>query len=88
MMLHFSLQLPAFRTSITQLLFFVELSRNVPTADAICAVRFVLRNAQVHARGSLFESPDELLKKVTGDVMQPRALVNHLRAKYTEIYDL
>ncbi|CAM9896079.1 unnamed protein product [Ectocarpus sp. 6 AP-2014] len=45
-------------------------------------------NREVHARGSLFASPDELLSEVTGDIMRPSALVEHLKSKYTEIYDL
>ncbi|CAM9851048.1 unnamed protein product [Ectocarpus sp. 12 AP-2014] len=45
-------------------------------------------NREVHARGSLFASPDELLSEVTGDSMRPTALVEHLKSKYTEIYDL
>lgn len=45
-------------------------------------------NKEVHARGSLYGSPDELLKQVTGDPMRPMALVDHLRAKYTDIYGL
>ncbi len=43
---------------------------------------------QVHARGSLYASPDELLVEVTGESMRPGALVEHLRSKYSEIYDL
>ncbi|CAM9329111.1 unnamed protein product [Ectocarpus sp. 4 AP-2014] len=45
-------------------------------------------NREVHARGSLYASPDELLSEVTGDSMRPTALVEHLKSKYTEIYDL
>lgn len=46
------------------------------------------RTLQVHARGSLYASPDELLSEVTGDTMRPGALVEHLRNKYSEIYGL
>eukprot|EP00903_Cladosiphon_okamuranus_P009155 g8748.t1 len=45
-------------------------------------------NREVHARGSLYASPDELLSEVTGDTMRPGALVEHLRSKYSEIYGL
>ncbi|CAN0358152.1 unnamed protein product [Ectocarpus sp. 13 AM-2016] len=45
-------------------------------------------NREVHARGSLYASPDELLREVTGDSMRPTALVEHLKSKYTEIYGL
>ncbi|CAN0492957.1 unnamed protein product [Ectocarpus sp. 12 AP-2014] len=45
-------------------------------------------NREVHARGSLYASPDELLSEVTGDSMRPTALVEHLKSKYTEIYGL
>lgn len=42
----------------------------------------------MHARGSLYASPDELLMKVTGKGMQPKALSDHLRTKYSQIYGL
>ena len=42
----------------------------------------------MHERGSLYASPDELLMKVTGEGMQPKALSDHLRTKYSQIYGL
>lgn len=50
--------------------------------------RATVSRTQVHARGSLFASPDALLKEVTGNGMRPKALVEHLRSKYSEIYGL
>lgn len=50
--------------------------------------RVFIQYVQVHERGSLYSSPDELLKQVTGDTLQPKALANHLRTKYTEVYGL
>lgn len=43
---------------------------------------------QVHAKGSFYDSPDELLRQVTGEPLRPMALVDHLRDKYTDIYGL
>ncbi|CAM9486448.1 unnamed protein product [Ascophyllum nodosum] len=45
-------------------------------------------NREVHEKGSLFDSPDELLRNVTGEVLQPKALIDHLRSKYADLYGL
>jgi carboxypeptidase Taq len=41
----------------------------------------------VHRHGSLYY-PDELIKKVTGEKLNPRYFINYLTQKYTKIYDL
>ena len=44
--------------------------------------------ARVHAVGSLHETPDELLVAVTGEPLNPRYFVEHLREKYAALYEL
>jgi carboxypeptidase Taq len=42
----------------------------------------------VHAKGSLYGSPDELLENVTGKKLDPNIFVNYLKYKYHKLYDL
>jgi carboxypeptidase Taq len=42
----------------------------------------------VHELGSLYETADELLVKVTGKPLDPRIFVAYLKSKYTSIYGL
>ncbi len=41
----------------------------------------------VHAHGAKYK-PNELLLKVTGEELTPRPYLEHIKAKYSEIYRL
>lgn len=41
---------------------------------------------KIHSVGSLYASPDELLKTVTGKELDPKIYVNYLKNKYSELY--
>eukprot|EP00611_Tribonema_gayanum_P022629 TRINITY_DN4582_c0_g1_i1.p1 TRINITY_DN4582_c0_g1~~TRINITY_DN4582_c0_g1_i1.p1 ORF type:complete len:607 (-),score=157.70 TRINITY_DN4582_c0_g1_i1:343-1935(-) len=45
-------------------------------------------NQNIHSIGSLYDSPDKLLEVVTGERLDPMALVRHLTRKYSELYKL
>lgn len=42
----------------------------------------------VHSRGSLYPSADELCLKVTGEKLNPRIFLNYLEDKYSRLYNL
>lgn len=44
-------------------------------------------NKKIHSQGRLY-SPQELIKNVTGDVLNPECFIGYLRDKYREIYQL
>ena len=43
---------------------------------------------KVHAQGSLHASPDELLIAATGEPLNTKYFLEHLRGKYSELYQL
>lgn len=43
-------------------------------------------NRNVHARGSLYDSADRLMRAVTGERINPQRFVEYLHAKYDELY--
>ena len=43
---------------------------------------------KVHVRGSVSESMDELLMKITGEPLNPAYFVRYLKEKYGALYDL
>ncbi|KAJ7555156.1 hypothetical protein O6H91_05G024300 [Diphasiastrum complanatum] len=43
---------------------------------------------KVHNTGSLYETPDELIKSITGRAIDPACFLDHLSNKYSGIYDL
>ena len=43
---------------------------------------------KVHAQGSLHASPDELLIAATGEPLSTKYFLEHLRGKYSELYQL
>ncbi|KAF9972088.1 hypothetical protein BGZ73_004823 [Actinomortierella ambigua] len=45
-------------------------------------------NKNVHEKGSLYESGEELIVAVTGEKLNVNYFINHLVEKYTAIYDL
>ena len=45
-------------------------------------------NENVHSVGSLYDSPDDLLKVVTGKPLDPDVYVEYLKEKYTDLYKL
>jgi carboxypeptidase Taq len=44
--------------------------------------------ANVHEKGSLYASPDELLTAVSGKPLDPQIYVDYLKNKYSELYKL
>ena len=65
----------------------------MPTLDDdIAAGRFApLRQwllEHIHSKGSLFPSADELLISATGAPLKPEIFLAHMRAKYSDIYQL
>lgn len=45
-------------------------------------------NANIHRRGSLDPSGDDLMKAVTGSPLKPSVFLDHLRSKYAKLYKL
>ena len=43
--------------------------------------------SQIHQRGKLLSVPD-LVKQVTGDVLNPKSFIDYLKNKYRQIYRL
>ena len=43
---------------------------------------------EIHEVGSTYASPDDLLRAVTGDGIDPKPFLDYLRAKYSELYGL
>ena len=43
---------------------------------------------KVHAVGSVYSSPDELLMSIAGEPVSPRPFLEYLTAKYSELYEL
>ena len=43
---------------------------------------------KVHAVGSIYASPDELLTTITGEPVSARPFLEYLNAKYSELYQL
>ena len=43
---------------------------------------------EIHEVGSTYASPDDLLRSVTGDGIDPKPFLDYLRAKYSELYGL
>ena len=43
---------------------------------------------EIHEVGSTYASPDDLLRAVTGDGIDPAPFLNYLTAKYGELYGL
>ncbi|MEK6685080.1 MAG: carboxypeptidase M32, partial [Pseudomonadota bacterium] len=44
-------------------------------------------NEKIHSQGRLY-TPQELVQRVTGEPLNPDHFINHLKHKYSEIYDL
>ena len=42
----------------------------------------------VHKKGSLYASPDELLREVTGKPLDPEVYVDYLKNKYAKLYNV
>jgi len=42
----------------------------------------------IHRKGSLHPSGDDLMQSVTGHTLQPRVFLAYLRAKYSKLYKL
>ena len=51
------------------------------------ALREWLRT-EIHEVGSTYASPDDLLRAVTGDGIDPAPFMDYLTAKYAELYGL
>lgn len=79
---------PRFWKYILLLQYFLSCHSGVLFNDDRLLPPLLLFRFKVHERGSLYASPDELLRQVTGEDMQPRALVDHLCSKYSELYGL
>ena len=45
-------------------------------------------NQNIHAKGSLYTSGDELMAAVTGNALQPQTFLKYLRGKYGKLYSL
>lgn len=45
-------------------------------------------NANIHQRGSLDPSGDDLMQAVTGSKLKPAVFLQHLRSKYSQLYKL
>lgn len=45
-------------------------------------------NENIHSKGSLYPSGDELCQTVTGEPLNPKYFLTYLQEKYAELYKL